>query len=265
MKFAALTLALLMVFAVKTHAAEPLRALLVTGGCCHDYEAQKTIITEGISARAHVVWTIVHEGTNREHHVSIYTNADWAKGFDVVVHNECFGMVTNEAFVDGIVSAHTNGVPAVMLHCSTHSYRNAATEEWRKLLGVSSIKHGAQHAFDVVNIRPEHPVVKGFPDKWRDFPDELYQILKTWPDCAPLAKGVSATEAEQVCIWINTFGNARVFGTTLGHRNETMESPVYLDLITRGLLWACGKLDDDGKPMPGYGVTRSGGAQIASP
>jgi hypothetical protein len=31
-----------------------------------------------------------------------------------------------------------------------------------------------------------------------------------------------------------------------------MQDPLYLDLVTRGLLWACGKLGDDGKPHPGY-------------
>src|ERR1051325_11183423 len=83
-----------------TRAAEPLRALLITGGCCHDYEAQKKILTEGISARANVKWTIVHESDDgKDHEISIYTNANWAKGFDVVVHDECWGQVTNvEAF-----------------------------------------------------------------------------------------------------------------------------------------------------------------------
>jgi type 1 glutamine amidotransferase len=239
-------------FGASVFAAEPLRALLVTGGCCHDYQAQKKIITEGISDRANVTWTIVHEGDNREHYVSIYTNAGWAKGFDVVVHNECFGQATNVTFVDGIVSAHTQGLPAVMLHCSTHSYRFSTSDEWRKLLGVSSYQHGARHAFEIVNLQPTHPVMKGFPEKWQDFPDELYQLKKVWPDCVPLGKGVSPKEPEQVCIWLNTYGKARVFGTTLGHGNETMQDKVYLDLVTRGLLWACEKLDSDGKPKAGY-------------
>ena len=51
---------------------------------------------------------------------------------------------------------------------------------------------------------------------------------------------------------VNTNGNGKTFGTTLGHSNATMQDPVYLDLVTRGLLWACGKLDDNGKPKPGY-------------
>jgi uncharacterized protein len=250
--FAALLLCASSAIAAGTN-TPPLRALLVTGGCCHDYEAQKKILTDGISARANVEWTIVHEGTNREHIVSIYTNADWAKGFDVAVHNECFGFVTNTTIVENIIRAHTNGVGAVMLHCSIHSYRNAPTDEWRKLLGVRSVKHGKQHAFEVVNTHPEHPVMKGFPDRWSNFPDELYQILETFPDCVPLANGVSAIEPEQVCVWLNTYGKARVFGTTLGHRNDTMRDDVFLDLTTRGLLWVCGKLDDEGKPLPGYG------------
>ena len=36
----------------------------------------------------------------------------------------------------------------------------------------------------------------------------------------------------------------RVFATTLGHNNATVEDPRYLDLVTRGLLWSCDKLND---------------------
>jgi len=46
---------------------------------------------------------------------------------------------------------------------------------------------------------------------------------------------------------------SKVFATTLGHNNATMEAPVYLDLVTRGLLWACDKLNEDGTPKAGYG------------
>jgi type 1 glutamine amidotransferase len=79
-------------------------------------------------------------------------------------------------------------------------------------------------------------------------------MAKIWPNCVPLAKTVSTNEMPNTtCIWVNTYGKARVFGTTLGHANKTVSTDIYLDLVTRGLLWACGKLDDDGKPMAGYG------------
>src|SRR3954471_15586644 len=83
---------------------KPIRALLVTGGCCHDYTHQKKILTEGISARANVEWTIVHEGDGTTtHRVSIYEKPDWSKGYDIVVHDECFADVKDEAFVENIL------------------------------------------------------------------------------------------------------------------------------------------------------------------
>jgi type 1 glutamine amidotransferase len=241
----------------QVHAA-PIRALLVTGGCCHDYEAQKKILSEGISARANVTWTVVHEGGSDEKQTrfSIYSQTNWIKDFDVVVHNECSGKLVDVPFIESIATAHKeSGIPAVVIHCSMHSYREAATDEWRKLLGVSSYRHQARRGFDVVAVKPEHPVMKGWPTKWHDESDELYEIKKVWPNCTPLAKSITPNKKddEHPSIWVNTYGKTRVFGTTLGHLNETMQSKEYLDLVTRGLLWACDKLDEDGKAKAGYG------------
>jgi type 1 glutamine amidotransferase len=244
---------------VSARAAEPLKALLITGGCCHDYAAQKKTLTEGISARANVVWTIVHEGgsDDKEHKFSIYEKPDWAKGFDVVVHNECSGKLTEVPWVEHIAKAHFDGLPAVVIHCSIHSYREAKTDEWRKVLGVSSYRHQARRPFEVIALKPDHPVLKGFPAKWQDGPDELYEIKTVWPTCVPLAESITPNKPDDkhVSIWLNTCGKGRVFGTTLGHLDETMQRPEYLDLVTRGLLWACGKLDDRGQPQAGYGKT----------
>ena len=63
---------------------------------------QKLILAEGISARANVEFTVVHEEgpagkSDKTHKISIYEKDDWAKGYDVVLHNECFGAVTDVA------------------------------------------------------------------------------------------------------------------------------------------------------------------------
>ncbi|MEZ0258261.1 MAG: ThuA domain-containing protein, partial [Chthoniobacter sp.] len=101
---------------------------------------------------------------------------------------------------------------------------------------------------------PEHPVMKGFPTEWHDPMDELYKNEKLWPNFVPLAQAYGQeTQKDHACIWVNTYGKAKVFGTTLGHSNATMQSDVYLDLVARGLLWACDKLNDDGTPKAGYG------------
>src|SRR5581483_10067029 len=103
---------------------QPIRALLVIGGCCHDYAHQQKILTEGISARANVEWTVVHEGDgSTTHKMSIYADPDWAKNFDIVVHDECCADVKDQAFVEGILKPHRAGLPAVNLHCAMHCYR----------------------------------------------------------------------------------------------------------------------------------------------
>lgn len=229
----------------------PIRALMITGGCCHDYEQQKKILSEGISARANVTWTIIHEGGGvaegkKDTEFSIYGKPDWIKGFDVVVHNECSGTVSNVAWVENIAKAHvSSGVPAVVIHCSIHSYRGVKTDAWRELLGVSSFRHQAKRPFDVVTVQPENPIMKGWPAEWHDPSDELYEIVKVWPNCVPLAKSITPKKPTDMhpCIWINTDGKCRIFGTTIGHGNEIMQKKEYLDLVTRGLLWACDKLE----------------------
>ena len=234
----------------------PLRALMVCGGCCHDYENQKHILADGISARANVEFTIVHEGegnADRTHKVSIYEKPDWWKGYDVILHNECFGYVDDDKFIEGIPAAHAGGVPAVMLHCSEHSYRMGKTDEWRKTLGISSFSHEKARDFDVKVLKAEHPVMKDFPAVWHDKGDELYKNVKWWPNMVPLAEAYGTeTRTNHVVIWLNTYHDTRVFVTTLGHQNSTMSDPVYLGLVTRGLLWACDKLDDKGDAKPGY-------------
>jgi type 1 glutamine amidotransferase len=235
---------------------KPLRALLVTGGCCHDYTSQKKILSEGISARANVEFTVVHEGgDSREHRVSIYEKPNWAAGYDVVVHNECFGAIKDDAFVEGITAPHKAGVPAVVLHCSSHSYRAASTDEWRMLVGITSRSHEKKRDLKVRTMKADHPVMKGFPEVWENPSDELYKNEKVWPDVVPLAQAYGEdTKKDHTVIWLNTYGKARVFVTTLGHENATIANPVYLDLVTRGLLWACDKLKDDGTAADGYGT-----------
>jgi len=255
-KFALAFVLLLASLALATAAdTGPLRALMVCGGCCHDYENQKRILSEGISRRANVEWTIVHEqGDSRTNKVALYEKAGWAKGYDIVLHNECFGMVDDVAFVERIARAHFDGVPAVMLHCSTHSYRAAKTDEWRKAIGQTSMSHEKNRDLEVKVLKADHPVMKGFPATWHDPKDELYKNEKLWPNTIPLAQAYGEdTKKDHMVIWVNTYGKGRVFGTTLGHSNDTMSSDVYLDLVTRGLLWACDKLDDTGKPKPGFG------------
>ena len=238
--------------------AEPLKGLLITGGCCHDYENQKRIITDGLSQRANIVWDIAHEGgDSRDHKVSVYSDPDWAKRYDLIVHNECFGAVTDPEFVKSIAAAHFDGVPGIFIHCSLHSYRNSGSADaWRELIGVTSRSHEGKRGLNIEVLEAEHPIMTDFPSDWRTPNGELYKIEQVWNNCTPLAKAFGEdTQKDHPVIWTNKFGKAKVFGTSLGHHNETMNNDIWLGLVARGALWVTGKLDTDGTPLPGYAGT----------
>ncbi len=224
-------------------ADQPVRALLVTGGCCHNYKFQAQALTEGISKSMKVDWTVVNEGgTGTRAEIALYDNPDWAKGYDVVVHNECFADTTSEEYIRKITRAHHAGVPAVVVHCAMHTYRGAQIDDWREFLGVTSKHHDHMSRYPVKIVAPEHPVMQGFKTDWVTAMDELYIVEKLWPNATALATSKSERDGrEHAVAWVNTYGRARVFGTTYGHSDDTFRDPVFIDLLTRGFKWVLAK------------------------
>lgn len=228
--------------------ARPLRALLVTGGCCHDYDRQKLILTRGISARANVRWTVVQQGgKTTDTKIPLYDDPNWAEGFDVVVHNECFAHVKDKEFVDRILKPHREGVPAILIHCAMHCYRTG-DDRWFEFVGMQSPGHGPHYTYDAENVKPAHPIMQGFGKSFTAPKGELYHSMKVFPSATPLASAKRRSDGQsQVCVWVNDYryGNAkegtRVFGTTIGHYNETMVEPKYLDMLAKAVLWATGR------------------------
>lgn len=263
MKWWHLLLALLVLVSASLLRADgtpkPIEALLITGGGFHDYEHQQHILTEGISARANVHWTIFYENGDTKHELSIYDKPEFWKGYDIIVHNECFADVTDPAFIAKVLAPHKAGVPGVVIHCTLHTFRAATVDDWREFIGMSSNHHGKQLPIKCEVVAPANPILKDFPPHWVTGPEELYSIDKVWPNATPLVQAMAydappADLKENPVIWTNMYlGKTKVFGSSMAHNNTTMSDPVYLGVVTRGLLWACGKLGADGNPLPGYG------------
>jgi type 1 glutamine amidotransferase len=227
----------------------PIRALLVIGGCCHDYAKQKDILTKGISARANVEWVVAYDPDKGTRHLNpLYEKADWAKDFDVVVHDECCADVTDEGLINRILEPHRNGLPAVVLHCGMHCYRSKGFPKatpWFEFTGLPSTGHGPQSPIAISFVDKDSPITKGLAD-WTTINEELYNNSagKLLDTAHALARGKQGNN-DFVVAWINTYmKKTRVFGTTLGHNNETVADGRYLDLVTRGLLWSVDKLGD---------------------
>ena len=244
---------------------KPLRVLLITGGCCHDYAVQKDLLKAGLEARAHVVVDQLHSAdSSTKPPLAFFGNPDYAKGYDVVIHDECAAAVSDPGVIKGVLAPHRAGIPGVNLHCAMHSYRigdqkvptEAGSERamWFDYLGIQSSPHGPKLPIPVTTLDAKHPIIAGLGwSEWTTGNEELYNNVLVRPTARGLQHGTqdvkqkdgSMSKAEAVVTWVNDFNGTRVFSTTLGHYNETVADARYLDLVTRGLLWACGKLNDE--------------------
>lgn len=253
---------------------KPIRALFVTGGCCHDYTKQKDIITQGISARANVQWVISYNPADGKGNLlnPIYEKPDFAKDFDVILHDECDAAVTDAKSIDTILAPHKAGLPGVVIHCGMHCYRTdgwnkkGSVTPWFEFTGLQTTAHGSQLPISIAFLDKANPITSTLTD-WTTIGEELYNNFdgKLFDTAHALAKGKQTHTVypkgangkedktqpgkevvdETVVVWTNLYNNkAKVFATTLGHNNATCADPRYLDLVTRGLLWSVDKLDD---------------------
>jgi len=261
-----------LVHAAEEKKAAPLRVLLVLGGCCHDYETQQKLLKAGIESRIGAVVDIEYNpDKSTKATFPIYEKDDWAQDYDVVIHDECSADVTDPAYVKRILDAHRGGVPAVNLHCAMHSYRwgqfrepvksGADNASWYEMLGLQSTGHGPQSPIVITYTDAAHPITKGL-EGWTTINEELYNNIQVFGTAKPLATGkqvqmpkvkkgeapdpnAKGTEVEAVVAWTNEYGpkKTRIFSTTIGHNNETVADDRYLELVTRGILWAAGRLE----------------------
>ena len=232
-----------------------IRALYVTGGGFHEFVKQEGIVPPAVAQRARVTWTIDHTaGTSTEVLIERHKNTDWTKEFDVVLYNMSFSYVVDVPWIERLAHAHRDsGVGAVILHGAVHSYRRSESRAWGELMGAFSLRHDSQRPLTVETVAPNHPIMRGMPQKWETIPEELYELERVWPTMVPLAQSFSIESKKPYPnIWTNTHGKARVFVTSLGHNTEMIANPMYLDMVARAVLWTTGHLKDDGTPAAGY-------------
>ena len=250
--------------------ADPLRVLQVTGGGpWHDYATQKDQIEDGLLERlANVEITTDYEGgdtvtmESTDFFFSRHLEDDWAEDFDVVIYNQCNLQVKDADYVKGIVAQHVkHQVPAVMLHCPIHLYQYAeddAPAVWWDFVGAESYAHEKQDhpntsPYTIEVLEPQHPIMKNYPSSWRTPSGELYLIVDMHENATVLSHAYSVeTDSYTETAWAHEYEGVRVFTSSLGHHNPAMGSDVNLNLVAAGVLWAAGKLEQDGSPAPGY-------------
>lgn len=117
--------------------------------------------------------------------------------------------------------------------------------------------HGAKHEFLVELRDSAHPIVQGLPSKWMHASDELYDKLRgpaenlTVLATAFSDKAKGGTGEHEPMLMVTTFGDGRVFHTTLGHGTESMSGLGFQMTLLRGTEWAATGKVTIPAPQPG--------------
>ncbi len=109
--------------------------------------------------------------------------------------------------------------------------------------------HGRQHEFVVQAFKPDHPILKGLPERWMQAQDELYSELRGPAEnlevlaYAYADKQYGGTGRNEPQLMTITYGQGRIFHTTLGHAGRgnnlpAMESVGFIVTLQRGAEWA---------------------------
>lgn len=225
----------------------PLKALFLTGGGYHDYKTLAPHLTTNMSALVNVTFDVKFD-------MEVLKNPQFADAYDVVVYDLCFDEADGP-LLDHALAVIRAGKPTVMIHCSVHAFRRSdRVHEWENCCGMRSKVHDPFQPFGTQKLDPDNPITRHWPADWKTAGDELYQTIEFLPGSKPLLRAKSPRDGrEHIVCWTSTYGKGNVFATTLGHDMKTAAQPDYLQLLARGLLWTCGKLDAAGHPAPGYG------------
>ena len=129
----------------------------------------------------------------------------------------------------------------VPLHCASFCFRNSP--KFVELVGAQFQRHGGE-VFRVESAEPAHPIMKGFGgfESW----DETYiHTQHNERHRTVLEYRVQGAQADgrerEPWTWVRTHGKGRVFYTAWGHDQRTFGNPGFVNLVERGIRWACGQ------------------------
>jgi type 1 glutamine amidotransferase len=108
----------------------------------------------------------------------------------------------------------------------------------------SAGEHGARLPYQVVTRQPDHPIMKGLPPVWMHAADELYGKLRgPGKNMTVLATAHSdpknrGTDHDEPMVMVLSYGNGRIFHTTMGHDVSALSCVGLMTLFQRGTEWA---------------------------
>jgi uncharacterized protein len=123
-------------------------------------------------------------------------------------------------------------------------YINDAGEVIRDTSPGRGGNHGSQHEFQVRARDTEHPIMKGLPPVWMHTRDELYDQMRGPAESMHILATAFADRSQrgtgrhEPMLMTIEYGKGRVFHTTLGHADYSVNCVGFITTFTRGAEWA---------------------------
>lgn len=263
---------LLSVASVSIFAAGKVLYVTHEPGKWHRYTPQLKIFKEEIAAKAG--WEVSVITGSYEAVIDQLKKRQFAKGYDAIVYNFCFALSDDlEACANVMHQTRNVGVPAMLVHCSMHSWWgsyktgeagaiggdykgkakalpelvakwNESNEgkrfpAWGDFTGVGSIKHGPKLPITVRKVS-DHPAAQGLKDGWVTPNTELYNNEYVLRRVKPILVGEQEGQEDAIVMWTCQQGKSQVMGLSLGHGAvgtgpDEWSLPEFQDLMINGV------------------------------
>jgi len=236
--------------------AKPINLLIITGDHGHDWKATtqalQDILSEGGRIRPDVTTTPAKDLTAENlarYDVLLLNYKDTPKGGDDTKWSDA----NKEAFLNAV----KGGKGLVVYHHASSAFTKPNWEEFEKATGGgwrSQGYHGPKLEFVVKKTDVKHPIFEGLPSQFSHVIDELYSNSLMVPGNVVLATAYSdpskprGTGKDEAVIWVNQYGEGRVYNNALGHDTTALADPQLKEWLRRGVEWAAtGKISDASK------------------
>lgn len=116
------------------------------------------------------------------------------------------------------------------------------------MLGGTFVRHPKLQEFTIHTVDRSHPSTVSLAATWR-WTDEFYFLREMPADLHVLLAGDVASlndplkppgETTRPLAWCHRYEGGRSWYTTLGHRREAYDDPIFRQHILGGILWAMG-------------------------
>lgn len=163
-----------------------------------------------------------------------------------------------------LLDAVAAGKGFVGIHAATDTFRSegdpnesqTVVDPYIAMIGGEFINHGKQQVATMQIISPQFPGLAGqelgdsfsLNEEWyamKNYADDLHVILRQQTDGM---EGECYQRPSFPATWARMHGQGRVWYTSLGHRHDVWDNPIFQKILLGGMAWAMGDADADVAP-----------------